>query len=222
MSSKRITGTVLGLALGLAATFTACGEDPARPDARLEGDVAEVRGTVVLETGAGLPGATIDLTRNGVVSRSAKSGSDGRYAIGVPEAGTWELRLKPPVGYALPPDVPGTISLDVAAGEVVTLDLEAAYNLTVSVGVGTAASPDTVGGEPGVPVWVRVAGESTLVASDATGAQGFVPFALPPGVYDVGIDVPAGFTLNPKTPNPRRVELVDGVPQGVGFFLIRD
>lgn len=220
MMANRLVASTVGL--GIALALTACGEDPAQPGARLEGDAAEVRGTVVLETGARLPGATIELTRNGVASRSAKTDSNGRYSIGVPEPGTWELRLKPPVGYALPQNAPIVTPVDVAAGEVVTLDLEAAHNLTVSVGAATAASADTLGGEPGVPVWVSVAGESTPIASDATGQQGFVPFALPPGVYDVGIDVPAGFTLNPMTPNPQRVELVEGVPQGVGFFLIRD
>jgi len=219
MSSKRSTGIVLGLALGLVATFAACGEDPEGPAG---GDVAQLRGAVLLETGVGLPGATVELARDGTVARSDQTDGQGRYAIGVPEPGTWELRLRPPVGYALPPNAPGTISVDVAAGEVITMDLDAVHNLTVSVGAGTAASPDTVGGEPGVPVWVRLVGESTLVASGETGEQGFVPFALPPGVYDVGIDIPAGFSLNPKTPNPRRVELVEGVPQGVGFFLIRE
>lgn len=219
MMANRLVAATVGF--GIALALSACSEDPARPRAHLEGDVAEVRGTVVLAIGAGLPGATVELARNGVVSRSAKTDADGQYAIGVPESGTWELQLTLPVGYALPPGAPGTILVNFATGEVVTLDLDATHNLTVAVGAGATAAADTVS-EPGVPVWVRVAGESMVVASGETNEQGFVPFALPPGTYDVGIDIPAGFTLNPKTPSPPRVELVEGVPQSVGFFLVRD
>jgi len=215
MSSERITGTALRLALGLVVTIAACGEDPAQPGARLEGDVAEVRGTVVLETGAGLPGATVELARNGGVARSTETDANGRYAIGIPEAGTWELRLKPPVGYALSPDAPGTVSVDIAAGKVVTMDLGAVHNLWVQVGVDSATAV------VGVPVSVFPAGESDPVATGQTGNNGKALFALEPGSYDVLIDIPAGYALMSLFTNPQGVVVPAEAAEYVRFWLER-
>jgi len=212
MSSKRIAGTVLGLALGLVAPFAACSDDPEGPAG---GDVAQLRGTVLLETGVGLPGATVELARGGTVARSDQTDGQGRYAIGVPEAGTWELRLRPPVGYALPPEAPGTIPVDLAAGEVVTMDLEAVHNLWVQVGVDSATAV------VGVPVSVFPAGESDPVATGQTGNNGKAIFALEPGGYDVLIDIPAGYALMSFFTNPQRVVVPDDRAEIATFWLER-
>jgi hypothetical protein len=223
MLSNRAVGTALGLALGLAATVVACDRDPAHPDGRRDGDVAELRGTVVLETGAGLAGATVELARGGAVSQSAVTDGKGRYSIGVPEAGTWELRLRPPVGYALPQDAPRTISVDVAADQVVTLHMAAVHNLTVEV---NAHTPLDSLGVAGVRVRVIPEGESEPAATGTTGPAagygGSAFFAMEPGVYDVLIDVPDGYALSPQFTNPQRVVVVADGAAWVGFGLRRE
>ncbi|HEY8469360.1 MAG TPA: carboxypeptidase-like regulatory domain-containing protein [Longimicrobiales bacterium] len=224
MFGNRLVGTALGLALGLAATLVACDGDPAHPDGRREGDVAELRGTVVLETGAGLAGATVELARGGVVPRSAVTDGKGRYSIGVPETGTWELRLRPPVGYALPQDAPRTMSVEVVADEVVTVDSAAVHNLTVEV---NAHTPLDSMGVAGVRVRVIPEGESEPAATGTTGPVaggygGSAFFAMQPGVYDVLIDIPDGYALSPAFTNPQRVVVVADGAAWVGFGLQRE
>lgn len=225
MFGNRVAGTGLGLALGLAAAVVACGErDPSRPDGRREGDVAELRGTVVLETGAGLAGATVELARGGVVSRSEMTDGKGRYSIGVPEAGPWGLRLRPPVGYALPQGAPETIPVEVAADQVVTLDMEAVHNLAVEV---NAHTPQDSMGVAGVRVRVIPEGESEPATTGTTGPVaggygGSALFAMQPGVYDVLIDIPDGYVLSPKFTNPQRVVVAADGAAWVAFGLERE
>ena len=224
MFSTRATGTAFGLVLGLAAALAACDRDPAHPDGRGESDVAELRGTVVLETGAGLAGATAELARGGVVARSAVTDGEGRYSIGVPEAGSWELRLRPPTGYALPQDAPETIPVQVAAGQVLTLDMEAVHNLTIEV---NAHTPLDSMGVAGVRVRVIPEGESEPAATGTTGSAGgpyggTAFFAMQPGVYDVHIDIPDGYVLSPAFTNPQRVVVAADGAAWVGFGLRRE
>ena len=78
--------------------------------------VGSVKGKVVDDVGAGVAGASIQLSATGQTTQTASSASDGSYTFNNVAVGVWTVSVNPPQGYT----GGGTASVTVAANSQTT------------------------------------------------------------------------------------------------------
>lgn len=95
-----------------------------------------IRGTVVDQTAAPVPGAGVSAAATGQTTRSATTGQDGVYSFSQVPTGTWTVSVTAPTGYT----GTGTASVTVAGGQQANA---APITLTKSTGGGGNPAPAT-------------------------------------------------------------------------------
>lgn len=90
-----------GLAIFLALLAATCGgADSAGPGSNANTNATgSVQGTVVDNTGAGVPGAAVQLTATGRSTLNTTTSSTGAYAFSSVAVGQWQVSAAPPPGY---------------------------------------------------------------------------------------------------------------------------
>lgn len=104
----------------LPLVTAACGSDS--PSGNTQPQFGSVSGSVTA-AGAGVSGATLELSRAGSSSRSATTNASGDFQITQVETGTWTLTVTLPEGF----DIVGSnsTSVTVAANQTTTADFQA-------------------------------------------------------------------------------------------------
>lgn len=183
MRSVAMFGLVLVLA-GCGGGDSGGDGGPVTPSAR-----GSISGSVVDDGNTGIAGTSVQLSREGQSSRSATSGSDGRFSFTDLSTGTWTADLSPPSGFVREPSQTYPVNVNVIADQSASLTLrlrrQPAGTISGTVRAAGAAVPSAA---------IALSGAATR--QTATSAAGIYSFAtLAAGAYSVTITPPAGFAL---------------------------
>lgn len=104
-------------AIAVLFVFPACGgSDGGGPTQPGSTQTGSVQGTVVDQTGAAVPGASVALRATGQTTRNTSTSANGGYSFSNVAVGAWTVAVTPPSGFSLGTNS-GTTAVTVVAGQ---------------------------------------------------------------------------------------------------------
>lgn len=170
-------------------------------------------GGIVTAGGTGVAGVTVTVDGpDGPLS--AVTSADGRYTFPLLPAGTYEVGITAPEGYAI--SGPATRSEELAADGLTAVD----FALAPLGGLVGEVVTDTGDPVPGVTITVETPEGPVELTTADDGSYGLGE--LPPGEYPITLTVPDGFTASGDTSTTVVVDDDGSVVTAPGFILIAD
>lgn len=172
-----------------------------------------VSGHVTTTDGEPVPGAVVTLTGTDGGVLTAVSDSSGAYVFDEVPVGEHTFTVEPPAGYS-EVSVPDPIEIP-AGSEEPFVDQDVVLQQAVSL-----SGSVTAGDQPVPGTSVTISGPGGTMTTTLTGADGGYTFdMLPPGDYEVSMEVPFGYTAD--GPTRQAVSIDDADITDVDFTIQR-